>query len=116
MKDEVIWDPDDPRIKPGPGGGGEVPVINSATWSDNNTKAGKLAVEGTAAAKATVLILNGVTGDLLFSLRTPKDGSFYGEKKVSVELAPCTIVAKVDDLVSEAVTVANAPTGCVGAP
>jgi hypothetical protein len=115
-KDEVIWDEDDPRINPGPGGGDEVPVIEEAEWEPKNAKLGTLEVEGNADEKDRVEILNGVTGDLLFSLRAAKDGSFDVEKRVKVQNAPCTVAAKVGDLVSEAVGVENAPEGCVGAP
>ena len=115
-REEVIWDPDDPRIKPGPGGGGETPVIEVATWFDKNAKLGRLGVDGTAGAQDRVEITNAVTGDLLFSLRAAKDGSFDGEKNVSVSLAPCSVAAKVDDLVGEALEVENAPQDCVGAP
>jgi hypothetical protein len=115
-RDEVIWDPDDPRIKPGPGNGGEIPVIEMATWLDKNAKLGRLGVEGTAGAQERVEIINSVTGDLLFSLRAAKDGSFDSEKNVSVLLAPCRVAARVDDLVGEALAVDDAPADCVGAP
>jgi hypothetical protein len=115
-RDEVIWDPDDPRIKPGPGDGSEIPVIEMAMWFDKNAKLGRLGVEGTAGAQDRLEIINAVTGDLLFSLRAAKDGSFDGEKNVSVSLAPCSVAAKVDDLVGEPSAVGNAPGDCVGAP
>ncbi|MBP2672815.1 MAG: hypothetical protein H6Q85_2881, partial [candidate division NC10 bacterium] len=114
-KEEVIWDPDDPRINPGPPGGGEeVPVIDEATWSSRNAKLGTLGVGGTAGTQERVEIINGVTKDPLFSLRADKDGTFEGERNTEVAGAPCTVAAKVDDRVGQAVTVANTPDGCIG--
>lgn len=112
-KEEVIWDPDDPRINPGPPGGGEVPVIQEAMWSSRNAKLGKLAVGGTSGAQDRVEIINGVTKDSLFSLRAGKDGTFEGERNTAVSIAPCTVAAKVDDRVGQAVPVQNAPKNCV---
>jgi hypothetical protein len=112
-KDEVIWDPDDPRINPGPPGGGEVPVIDEATWSSRNAKFGKLAVGGTAGAQDHVEIINGLTKDPLFSLRAGKDGTFEGERNTAVSIAPCTVAAKVDARVGQAVPVQNAPDNCI---
>ena len=75
---------------------------------------GKLAVGGTAGAHDRVEIINGVTEDPLFSLRAGKDGTFEGERNREVAGAPCTVAAKVDDRVGQAVTVANTPDGCIG--
>jgi hypothetical protein len=112
-KYEVIWDPDDPRINPGPPGGGEVPVIQEATWSSRNAKLGTLAVGGTAGAQDRVEIINGLTKDPLFSLRAGKDGTFEGERNTDVASAPCTVAAKVDDRVGPEVSVPNAPENCI---
>jgi hypothetical protein len=116
-RDEVIWDEDDPRINPGPpDGGDEVPVIEEAEWQPKNAKVGKLEVEGSAAARDRIQIVNGVTSDLLFSLSAAKDGSFEVERRVKVTKAPCTVAAKVNDMVGEAVAVENIPQDCVGTP
>jgi len=117
LKDEVIWNADDPRINPGPpGGGDDVPVIVVAAWFDKNAKFGRLGVEGTAGARDRVEIINGATADPLFTLRAAKDGSFDSEKNVSVPQAPCTVAAKVGELIGAAVAVENAPADCVTAP
>ena len=118
LKDEVIWDEDDPRINPGPpGGGDEVPVIEEAEWESINARRGVLEVEGEAAPRDRVEIINGVTGDRLFSVRADReDGDFEAERKVRADKAPCTVAAKVDELVGEAVAVEDAPEDCVGAP
>jgi len=117
QKDEVIWDADDPRINPGPPvGGEEAPIIETATWSEKNDKFGRLEVEGTAAAQVSVEIINGVTDELLFSLRSAKDGGFDGVRNVSVASAPCTVAARVDGVDGDAVPVKNAPLNCDGAP
>jgi hypothetical protein len=117
-RDEVIWDEDDPRINPGPPhGGDEVPVIEEAEWGGLNARRGILEVEGEAAPRDRVQIINGVTGDPLFSVRADReDGGFEAERRMRAKKAPCTVVAKVNELASEAVAVENAPEDCVGAP
>jgi hypothetical protein len=117
-QDDVIWDADDPRINPGPPGGGEVvPVITEAEWEPRNAIFGRLEVEGTAGVQDRVEIINGVTEDLLFSLRADrKDGTFEVSRNLRATRAPCTVAARVDDLVGEAVPVTNAPEECVGTP
>ncbi|MEJ2310519.1 MAG: hypothetical protein P8Z78_14600 [Gammaproteobacteria bacterium] len=116
--DEVIWDADDPRINPGPPGGGEeAPEITGAEWYPRNQNFGRLEVEGIAGVQDRVEIINGETGDLLFRLRADrKDGTFEVERNLRATRAPCTVAARVDDLVGEAVPVENAPEACVGAP
>jgi hypothetical protein len=121
-KDEVIWDADDPRINPGPPqGGDEVPVIEEAEWDvegeRGKARRGELEVEGSAAPRDRVAILNGVTGDQLFSVRADRDdGEFEAERRLHVKRVPCTVKAQVGDLVSEVVAVENAPANCVGTP
>jgi hypothetical protein len=116
-RDEVIWDADDPRINPGPPGGDEPTLaIEAAVWTSRNARLGLLGVEGNATPGDRVEIINGVTGQRLFLVRTdPDDGSFDYERYFHVRRAPCTVAPVVDDLVGEAVPVDNAPEDCVGA-
>jgi hypothetical protein len=122
QKAEVIWDADDPRINPGPPeGGDELPVIEKAEWDAEGERGkarrGELEVEGSAAPNDRVAILNGVTGDRLFSVRADRDdGDFEVERRLHVKRVPCTVKAQVGDLVSQAVPVENAPENCIGQP
>jgi hypothetical protein len=116
---EVIWAPDDPRIKPGDDE--DLPVIEEAEWDAESehgkTPRGELEVEGSAAPRDRVAILNGVTGDRLFSVRADrKDGTFEVERRLQAKRVPCTVKAQVGELVSEVVPVENAPANCVGQP
>ena len=109
-KEEVIWDADDPRLNPG------LPVIEEAEWEPINKRRGYLEVEGKAGARDRVVIINGVTGARVFRVRADRAGEFEAERRLPAYRVPCTVAAKVGDLVGPAVPVAGAPANCKGAP
>jgi hypothetical protein len=117
-KDEVIWDADDPRINPGPPGGGEeVPVIKEAEWKPEDSGPGKLKVAGESEPRDRVAIINGETEDRIFSVRADREsGEFEAERRMRANRVPCTVKAQVNDLVGAAVPVENAPANCIGQP
>jgi hypothetical protein len=70
-----------------------------------------------------ITIVNGVTGDFVFNIRSKSDGSFTTTqpRQVAADAVPCTVQATVDldqdgvvDAASNIVAVTDAPENCVG--
>ncbi|MEN8168587.1 MAG: choice-of-anchor O protein, partial [Pseudomonadota bacterium] len=91
-------------------------IIETASWEDftNNRNFGRLAVAGEADSRDRIDIINGVTGDELFSVRATRDGDFERERNVALSEAPCTVAAVIDDVQSCSIEVEGAPEDCVG--
>lgn len=93
-----------------PAGGGLI-VINKATWESEDDKEkikGKLEVKGEgAAAKAEVILINGVTKEELGTTKAEDKGVFKFEIEMKDELPPCTVKAVSDGITSLSVTVIN---------
>ena len=93
------------------------PVISSATWTDVNTTFGRVAVAGDGVAPRDLVSIISITYDaetnpiesLLFRVRADRDGAFSQTRSVPVDQAPCSVVAEVDGIRSEAVTVEGSP-------
>jgi hypothetical protein len=112
---EVIWDADDPRIKPGDEE--DLPVIDDAEWKPEDSGPGKLKVAGKSEPRDRVAIINGVTEDRIFSVRADREsGEFEAERRMRADRVPCTVQAQVGDSISEVVPVENAPENCIGQP
>ncbi|MDX2507204.1 MAG: tetrathionate reductase family octaheme c-type cytochrome [Gammaproteobacteria bacterium] len=95
----------------------DAPVIDKASWGDMaNPFKGKLKVEGEAGPRDRVRIVNGVTGERIFTVRADRDGDFEGARNVRDEDAPCTVAAVVDGFYSASVAVEDVPEECVGKP
>lgn len=81
--------------------------ISKARW---NVETGKLLVAGRAPSGATIDILDAVTGAQIGTGETGRNGRF--RLYVSVQAAPCAVVAKATGLTSFRIPVAGAPQSC----
>ena len=81
--------------------------ISKARW---NAESGKLLVTGRAPNGATIDILDAVTGAQIATGETGRNGRF--RLYVSVQVAPCAVVAKANGLTSLRTPVAGAPESC----
>ncbi|MGB3210344.1 MAG: choice-of-anchor O protein [Desulforhopalus sp.] len=89
------------------------PVIEEAGFKLKR-RGGKLEVEGTTGLnrKKRVEIRNAVTQDVLFTIRSDREGEFEKERRLA--FAPCLVQAGVDGVFGPAVAVEDAPENCVG--
>ena len=71
-RDEVIWDPDDPRINPVPPTGDIGPVITGARWLPDNARRGYLEIAGEAGPRDRVEIVNADNDDQILRVRADR--------------------------------------------
>ena len=81
--------------------------ISRARW---NAETGKLKVAGRAPNGATIAILDADTGAQIATGETKRNGRF--KLHVSIQVAPCALVAKANGLTSLRTPVAGAPAAC----
>jgi len=109
-----VWDEETP-IELGP-------VITEALYVVQNKNKTVLEIEGENAVKLSeVLIKNGVTGEVIDSVKALGNGGFLINIKLDGTPPPCTVAAESNDELGPAVSVIDEATGepieeCEGAP
>ncbi len=100
VESSVVFDPDGPTLE-------------EVVW-DAKRKGGKLHVHGDTEtdSRERVEIRNAVTQDVLFTVRSEREGEFEKERRLA--FAPCLIQAGVDGVFGPAVEVEDAGEECVG--
>ena len=91
--------------------------INDASWVDVNNVFGTLEISGVSDfSRERITIVNAVTGDEIFNIRSKRDGTFTTtvERRLFDNEAPCTVKAVVGSEASNIVAVTDAPEECVG--
>jgi hypothetical protein len=94
-------------------------TITDATWTYKNIKTGfgLLDVSGFSPyVRESITIVNGVTGNEVFYIRSKSDGTFTTTQKRGMfdYESPCSVQAVVDSDKSNVMPVANAPVNCIG--
>lgn len=89
------------------------PVLQEAAWRDVK-KGGKLNIYGVTGTdkRERVEIRNAVTQDVLFTIRSEKDGLFEKDRRLAFD--PCLVQAGVDGVFGPAMPVEGATAECVG--
>ena len=116
---EVSTPLQDPGVAEGEGSAIEYdatgPTFEEVVW-DAKKRGGKLHVHGDtqidSRKRSRVEIRNAVTQDVLFTVRSQREGEFEKERRLTE--APCFIQAGVNGVFGPAVEVEDAPEECVG--
>lgn len=89
------------------------PTLEEASW-DPKKNSGKLHVHGDTEtdSRERVTIRNAVTQDVLFTIRSDKEGEFEKERRLAV--SPCFVQAGVDGVFGPAAEVEDAGEECEG--
>lgn len=116
---EVSTPLQDPGVAEGEGSAIESdatgPTLEEVVW-DAKKRGGKLHVHGDtqidSRKRSRVEIRNAVTQDVLFTIRSQREGEFEKERRLTE--APCYVQAGVNGIFGPAVEVEDAPEECVG--
>ena len=91
--------------------------LTAAEWIENAGPTGRMTVDGFSdTSQDQIEIVNGVTKEHLFYIRSKADGTITTTQPrfVSDDMAPCSVQAVYGDEASNIIDVANAPLTCVG--
>lgn len=90
------------------------PTLEEVVWDAKRRGGGKLHVHGDTETdrRARVEIRNAVTQDILFTVRSSRDGEFEKERRLAED--PCIVQAGVNGVFGPPMEVENATEECVG--
>ena len=98
---------------------GDTLCLTDAIWTDVSGPKGQLYIEGFSdTSQDRIEIVNGMTGTLVFYIRSKRDGSIVTtvSRYIADNQVPCSVQAITDTETSNIIAVANAPSDCVGDP